>query len=496
MSRYILALDQGTTSSRAILFDRSGNIIQMAQQEFTQHYPQPGWVEHNSTNFLTARRWLRPSAFGRRGLRALKSRRWASTTSARPPSSGTAGPARPCTTPSSGRTGVLRASVTACANRGRPACSRKKTGLVLDAYFSGTKVRWVLENVPGAREQAEAGDLLFGTVDSWLIWNFTKGAVHATDPSNASRTLMFNIHTGDWDDELLELLSVPRSMLPKVVPSSGIMGHMHPEFLGHSLPLAGDAGDQQAATYGNACMLPGMAKNTYGTGCFLLMNTGTEARRSENNLLTTVGWNCGYGLRYALEGSVFIAGAVVQWLRDGLQIISDAAEIEPLASTVRDNGGVFFLPAFAGLGAPYWDQYARGAIVGLTRGVTRGHIARAAIEAIALQTLDIMDCMKKDSGLPLSTLRVDGGASRNNMLMQCQANVLGVPVERPMITETTALGAAYLAGLAVGFWDSEEEVSTLWKLDRRFEPAMDEERRAELLHNWHRAVGRAANWIE
>ena len=482
MSRYILALDQGTTSSRAILFDRSGNIIQMAQQEFTQHYPQPGWVEHNPNEL-----------FDSQAVVAAKCLRQAGITGSEVAAVGIA---------NQGETPIVwqdRRTAGFCDSlreQGKAGLFAEKTGLVLDAYFSGTKVRWVLENVPGAREQAEAGDLLFGTVDSWLIWNFTKGAVHATDPSNASRTLMFNIHTGDWDDELLELLSVPRSMLPKVVPSSGIMGHMHPEFLGHSLPLAGDAGDQQAATYGNACMLPGMAKNTYGTGCFLLMNTGTEARRSENNLLTTVGWNCGYGLRYALEGSVFIAGAVVQWLRDGLQIISDAAEIEPLASTVRDNGGVFFVPAFAGLGAPYWDQYARGAIVGLTRGVTRGHIARAAIEAIALQTLDIMDCMKKDSGLPLSTLRVDGGASRNNMLMQCQANVLGVPVERPMITETTALGAAYLAGLAVGFWDSEEEVSALWKLDRRFEPAMDEERRAELLHNWHRAVGRAANWIE
>ena len=496
MSRYILALDQGTTSSRAILFDRSGNIIQMAQQEFTQHYPQPGWVEHDANEIWTTQLGVALSAMNQVGasaadIAAIGITNQRETTILWDKRNGA--PVYNAIVWQDRRTAGFCDSL---REQGKAGLFAEKTGLVLDAYFSGTKVRWVLENVPGAREQAEAGDLLFGTVDSWLIWNFTKGAVHATDPSNASRTLMFNIHTGDWDDELLELLSVPRSMLPKVVPSSGIMGHMHPEFLGHSLPLAGDAGDQQAATYGNACMLPGMAKNTYGTGCFLLMNTGTEARRSENNLLTTVGWNCGYGLRYALEGSVFIAGAVVQWLRDGLQIISDAAEIEPLASTVQDNGGVFFVPAFAGLGAPYWDQYARGAIVGLTRGVTRGHIARAAIEAIALQTLDIMDCMKKDSGLPLSTLRVDGGASRNNMLMQCQANVLGVPVERPVITETTALGAAYLAGLAVGFWDSEEEVSTLWKLDRRFEPSMDEDRRAELLHNWHRAVGRAANWIE
>ena len=496
MKKYLVALDQGTTSSRAIVFDRSQQIVASAQKEFPQLYPQAGWVEHDPLELYSSQYGVMMEAITRGGIdpaeiAAIGITNQRETTIVWEKATGR--PIYPAIVWQCRRTAALCDRLRA---DGLTEHIRAVTGLVPDAYFSATKIRWILDHVPGAQERAERGELLFGTVDSWLIWNFTKGAVHATDPSNASRTLMFNIHTGDWDDELLELLSVPRSMLPKVVPSSGIMGHMHPEFLGHSLPLAGDAGDQQAATYGNACMLPGMAKNTYGTGCFLLMNTGTEARRSENNLLTTVGWNCGYGLRYALEGSVFIAGAVVQWLRDGLQIISDAAEIEPLASTVRDNGGVFFVPAFAGLGAPYWDQYARGAIVGLTRGVTRGHIARAAIEAIALQTLDIMDCMKKDSGLPLSTLRVDGGASRNNMLMQCQANVLGVPVERPMITETTALGAAYLAGLAVGFWDSEEEVSTLWKLDRRFEPAMDEERRAELLHNWHRAVGRAANWIE
>ena len=496
MKKYLVALDQGTTSSRAIVFDRSQQIVASAQKEFPQLYPQAGWVEHDPLELYSSQYGVMMEAITRGGIdpaeiAAIGITNQRETTIVWEKATGR--PIYPAIVWQCRRTAALCDRLRA---DGLTEHIRAVTGLVPDAYFSATKIRWILDHVPGAQERAERGELLFGTVDSWLIWNFTKGAVHATDPSNASRTLMFNIHTGDWDDELLELLSVPRSMLPKVVPSSGIMGHMHPEFLGHSLPLAGDAGDQQAATYGNACMLPGMAKNTYGTGCFLLMNTGTEARRSENNLLTTVGWNCGYGLRYALEGSVFIAGAVVQWLRDGLQIISDAAEIEPLASTVRDNGGVFFVPAFAGLGAPYWDQYARGAIVGLTRGVTRGLIARAAIEAIALQTLDIMDCMKKDSGLPLSTLRVDGGASRNNMLMQCQANVLGVPVERPMITETTALGAAYLAGLAVGFWDSEEEVSTLWKLDRRFEPAMDEERRAELLHNWHRAVGRAANWIE
>ena len=496
MSRYILALDQGTTSSRAILFDRSGNIIQMAQQEFTQHYPQPGWVEHNPNEL-----------FDSQAVVAAKCLRQAGITGSEVAAVGIANQ-RETTVVWNRRTGapVYNAIVwqdrrtagfcDSLREQGKAGLFAEKTGLVLDAYFSGTKVRWVLENVPGAREQAEAGDLLFGTVDSWLIWNFTKGAVHATDPSNASRTLMFNIHTGDWDDELLELLSVPRSMLPKVVPSSGIMGHMHPEFLGHSLPLAGDAGDQQAATYGNACMLPGMAKNTYGTGCFLLMNTGTEARRSENNLLTTVGWNCGYGLRYALEGSVFIAGAVVQWLRDGLQIISDAAEIEPLASTVRDNGGVFFVPAFAGLGAPYWDQYARGAIVGLTRGVNKNHIIRATMESLAYQVNDILVAMQADSGIKLAALNVDGGASANNLLMQMQSDISGAPVQRPTCVETTAMGAAYLAGLAVGYWASKEDVVRNRAIDRVFHPEITAEERAAKVKGWSKAVKCSYGWAK
>lgn len=496
MSRYILALDQGTTSSRAILFDRSGGIVHMAQQEFTQRYPQPGWVEHDPNELFdsqatVAARCLRQAGVEASEVAAVGIANQRETTVVW--NRRTGAPVCNAIVWQDRRTAGL---CDALREAGKAEGFAAKTGLVLDAYFSGTKARWILDNVPGAREQAEAGELLFGTVDSWLIWNFTKGEAHVTDPSNASRTLLFNIHTGDWDDELLETLGVPRAMLPRVAPSSGVMGHMHPEFLGQRLPLAGNAGDQQAAAFGNACMTPGMAKNTYGTGCFLLMNTGQEARRSVNNLLTTVGWHCGDGLRYALEGSVFMAGAVVQWLRDGLRLISEASEIEALAASEPDNGGVFFVPAFAGLGAPYWDQYARGAIVGLTRGVTRGHLARAALEAIALQTLDIMACMEKDSGLPLTALRVDGGASRNNMLMQCQADVLGVPVERPVITETTALGAACLAGLAVGFWESEDELCSLWKLDRRFEPRMPEERRAALLHQWHRAVERAGGWIE
>ena len=492
MSRYILALDQGTTSSRAILFDRSGNIIQMAQQEFTQHYPQPGWVEHNPNEL-----------FDSQAVVAAKCLRQAGITGSEVAAVGIANQ-RETTVVWSRRTGapVYNAIVwqdrrtagfcDSLREQGKAGLFAEKTGLVLDAYFSGTKVRWVLENVPGAREQAEAGDLLFGTVDSWLIWNFTKGAVHATDPSNASRTLMFNIHTGDWDDELLELLSVPRSMLPKVVPSSGIMGHMHPEFLGHSLPLAGDAGDQQAATYGNACMLPGMAKNTYGTGCFLLMNTGTEARRSENNLLTTVGWNCGYGLRYALEGSVFIAGAVVQWLRDGLRLIRTSAESEERARSVADSGGVILVPAFTGLGAPYWKPDVRGAIFGLTRGTTQEHIIRATLESLAYQSMDVLRAMEEDLGIRIDSLKADGGASRNGFLMQFQSDLLDVEVVCPDVAETTALGAAALAGLAVGFWKDQDEIRRLTQHVRLFHPQMGEEEREKLTKGWKKAVAAAA----
>ena len=437
---YIMALDAGTTSNRCILFNKAGEMCSVAQKEFTQYFPKPGWVEHDANEIWTTQLGVALSAMNQIGASASDIAAIGITNQ------------RETTIVWDRETGepVYHAIVWQCRRtsaycdelkaKGLTEKFRQKTGLVIDAYFSATKLKWILDNVPGAREQAEAGDLLFGTVDSWLIWNFTKGAVHATDPSNASRTLMFNIHTGDWDDELLELLSVPRSMLPKVVPSSGIMGHMHPEFLGHSLPLAGDAGDQQAATYGNACMLPGMAKNTYGTGCFLLMNTGTEARRSENNLLTTVGWNCGYGLRYALEGSVFIAGAVVQWLRDGLGIIRSSSEVEALAASVPDTNGVYFVPALTGLAAPYWDQYARGAISGISRGTTAAHIARAALEGIAYQTLDIVGAMQRDSGITLRELKVDGGAARNNLLMQFQSDLLDTRVIRPGVTETTALG--------------------------------------------------------
>ncbi|MEG6506757.1 glycerol kinase GlpK [Nitratidesulfovibrio sp. 1201_IL3209] len=496
MTKYVLALDQGTTSSRAILFSREGDIIQISQKEFTQIYPQPGWVEHNANEIFDTESWVMRDCLKQAGIDAsqvvaagITNQR--ETTVVWDKASGA--PVYNAIVWQDRRTAGFCDELKA---RGLADTFRQKTGLVLDAYFSGTKVRWILENVPGARAKAEKGELLFGTIDTWLIWNLTKGEVHATDESNASRTLLFNINTGDWDDELLGILGVPRSMLPRVTRSSEVVGDIHPEFLGKAIPIAGNAGDQQAATYGNACLKPGMAKNTYGTGCFMLMNTGKEVHASKNNLLTTMAWATPSGRFFALEGSVFIAGAVVQWLRDGLGIIKAAPEVEQLALSVPDNGGVYLVPAFAGLGAPHWDQYARGAMVGITRGATKAHIARAALESIALQTLDIMDCMQKDAGIRLAALRADGGATRNNLLMQFQADVLGVPVERPKVTETTALGAAYLAGLAVGFWKSEEEIEAMWQLDRRFEPNMSADAREKLVHQWQRAVERAKGWAQ
>ena len=496
MSRYILALDQGTTSSRAILFDRSGNIIQMAQQEFTQHYPQPGWVEHNPNEL-----------FDSQAVVAAKCLRQAGITGSEVAAVGIANQ-RETTVVWNRRTGapVYNAIVwqdrrtagfcDSLREQGKAGLFAEKTGLVLDAYFSGTKVRWVLENVPGAREQAEAGDLLFGTVDSWLIWNFTKGAVHATDPSNASRTLMFNIHTGDWDDELLELLSVPRSMLPKVVPSSGIMGHMHPEFLGHSLPLAGDAGDQQAATYGNACMLPGMAKNTYGTGCFTLMNVGAEPVRSRAGLVSSVAWSVGGRTTYALEGSVFNGGSTIQWLRDELRLVDSAPECDRLAESVESSGGVVVVPAFTGMGAPYWDMYARGAILGITRGTGRAHIARAVLECIAYQVTDLMLAMRQDAGCDITALRADGGASVSDILMQMQADLLRIPVDRPAMVETTAFGAASLAGLACGLWRDTEELAALRRSQRVFLPQRPQADCDDEYRLWKKAVSRACHWAE
>jgi glycerol kinase len=496
MSNYVLSLDQGTTSSRAILFTREGDIKQISQKEFTQIYPQPGWVEHNANEIFDTQSWVMRECLTHAGVDASEVAAVGITNQRETTvvwDKATGAPIHNAIVWQDRRTAGFCDEL---KERGLAKTFLEKTGLVLDAYFSGTKVRWILDNVPGARAKAENGELLFGTIDSWLIWNLTKGAVHTTDSSNASRTLLFNINTGKWDDELLQILQVPRSMLPKVAQSSEVVGEIHPEFLGKALPIAGIAGDQQAATYGNACLKEGMAKNTYGTGCFMLMNTGQKVRASKNNLLTTVAWSTPSGNFFALEGSVFIAGAVVQWLRDGLGIISQAPEVEQLALSVPDNGGVFLVPAFAGLGAPHWDQYARGTMVGITRGTTKAHIARAALEAIALQTLDIMDCMQKDAGIKLETLRADGGATRNNLLMQFQADVLGVPVERPMVTETTALGAAYLAGLAVGFWKSEEEIAAMWQLDRRFEPNMDAALREKLVYDWQRAVERGKSWAQ
>lgn len=496
MGTYILSVDQGTTSSRAILFDREMNIVQIAQQEFTQHFPRPGWVEHDPNELFDSQARVAVACLRQAGVNASELHA-AGITNQRESTvvwdRRTGDPVYNAIVWQDRRTAPLCDEL---RRQGKDGLIRAKTGLLLDAYFSGTKLRWILDNVPGARQRAEAGDLLFGTVDAWLVWNFTKGAVHATDPSNASRTLLFNIHTLQWDDELLELFGIPRSMLPQVVPSSGVFGAIHPEFLGRPVPLAGMAGDQQAATFGNACLEPGMVKNTYGTGCFMLMHTGAEPRVSGHNLLTTLAWQREGHIRYALEGSIFMGGAIVQWLRDGLGIIADSSEVEALAASVPDNGGVYLVPAFVGLGAPHWDQYARGTMVGLTRGATKAHIARAALEAIALQSLDIMDSMAADSGMPPTTLRADGGASRNNMLMQFQADVLGVPVERPRVTETTALGAACLAGLATGFWEDKADMTSRWKLDRRFEPRMPEDRRADLHYHWRRAVERSKKWLE
>ena len=489
---FVLALDQGTTSSRAIVFDHRGQACGAAQQEFRQIFPEPGWVEHDPTEIWATQSAVLHGALATAGIGAadlaaigITNQRettvlWERATG-RPVANAIVWQDRR----TAGTCDALRAA-------GHAPAFAAKTGLVLDAYFSGTKLKWLLDHVPGARARAEAGELAFGTIDSWLVWNLTRGSVHATDPSNASRTLLFDIHRGDWDDELLALLDVPRAVLPKVVPSSGVLGYANLE--GTDVPIAGIAGDQQAALFGQACHAPGLAKNTYGTGCFLLMNTGPKAVASRNNLLTTVAWNRNGVTEYALEGSVFIGGAVVQWLRDGLKIIRQASEVEALALTVPDNGGVYFAPAFAGLGAPHWDAYARGTIVGLTRGATGGHIARAALESIAYQSADLLSAMEKDAGLALPELRVDGGATASNLLMQFQADLLGVPVVRPRVHETTALGAAYLAGLAVGYWKDASDVKANWQVDRTFEPSMSRAQAAEMRSRWEKAVERAKGW--
>ncbi|RTR30715.1 glycerol kinase GlpK [Deinococcus radiophilus] len=495
-NKYILALDQGTTSSRAIVFDRQGHILATAQREFEQFFPRAGWVEHDAGEIWSTQSGVAQEAITRAGLRAeniaaigITNQRETTVVWDRQ----TGQPISRAIVWQDRRTAELCDRLKA---EGKEQTFRAKTGLLLDAYFSGTKVKWILDHVPGARQAAEAGNLAFGTVDSWLIYNLTAGALHITDASNASRTLLYNIHTGDWDDELLSLLDVPRSMLPEVRPSSEVYGETAAGLFGSQIPIAGIAGDQQAATFGQACLSRGMAKNTYGTGCFMLMNTEKEAMPSQNQLLTTVAWQLGGERTYALEGSVFIGGAVVQWLRDGLGIIRRSEEIEALASSVPDTDGVYLVPAFTGLGAPYWDPYARGTMVGLTRGSTAAHIARAALEAVAFQSAELLDAMQKDSGLDLKELRVDGGASRNDLMMQFQADLLGVPVVRPKVTETTALGAAYLAGLAVDFWPGTEAIEQAWEIDQTFEPQMKATERAARLSDWKRAVERSRGWAE
>ena len=494
MPQYVLALDQGTTSSRAILFDRDGRARACAQQEFTQHYPQPGWVEHDAleiwqSQHSVAVKVLAEAQVGPADLAAIGITNQRETVLLWDRATGE--PIHNAIVWQCRRTAAVCDRIRA---EGLDRTLRDKTGLVTDAYFSGTKIAWLLENVPGARERAQRGELACGTIDTWLVWQLTGGRVHATDVSNASRTLLFNLHTLAWDPQILNYFAIPASLLPEVKPSSAIYGET--SLFGGSIPIAGVVGDQQASLFGQQCFRHGMVKNTYGTGCFLLMNTGTEIPRSESGLLATVAWGRQGRTEYALEGSVFIAGAAIQWLRDEMKLISTAAESEALALSVPDAHGIYLVPAFVGLGAPHWDAYARGTITGITRGTNRAHLVRAALEEIAYQTREVVNAMGRDSGLRPEMLRVDGGAACNNFLCQFQADILGIPVERPATTESTALGAAYLAGLATGFWKDEAELAAHLKLGRRFEPAMDVARREELYSGWERAVGRAKGWAE
>ncbi|MGZ8316574.1 MAG: glycerol kinase GlpK [Telluria sp.] len=492
MTQYILALDQGTTSSRAILFDREGRIHGSAQQEYPQHFPQPGWVEHDpddiwNSQLAVAREVLRVHGVRYRQVAAIAIANQRETTIVWDRHTGE--PIAPAIVWQDRRTAA------ACDHLREAGWAERiqaKTGLELDAYFSASKLAWLLEHVPGARARADCGELAFGTVDSWLVFKLC--GRHVTDASNASRTMLFNIHSMRWDADLLALFGIPEAMLPEVVASSGEVGLASADWFGGPIQIAGIAGDQQAATFGQACHKPGMVKNTYGTGCFMLMHAGRTPAVSTNRLLSTVGWTVGGQTDYLIEGSVFMGGATIQWLRDGLGIIRASHEVEALAASVPDNGGVFLVPAFAGLGAPHWDPYARGALVGMTRGTNKGHIARAAVEAIAYQSAELLDAMCRDTGCPVAEMRADGGAAKNDMLMQFQADLRGVPVVRPQVTETTALGAAYLAGLAVGFWESQEEIAAQWKAERVFEPSIGAEKRRGLMGRWNEAVGRAKGW--
>ena len=492
--KYLLALDQGTTSSRALVIDESGKVVAVAQKEFTQIFPQPGWVEHDPNEIWASQIGVAADALGRAGVSAkdvaaigITNQRETAVVWDRK----TGEPVHNAIVWQDRRTAGICDKMKA---DGLESMITQKSGLVIDAYFSGTKVQWLLDNVPGARDKANRGELAFGTIDSWLIWKLTGGKVHVTDQSNASRTMLLNIYTRSWDDELLKALNVPRSMLPEVKGSSEVYGESTGILAG--VPIAGIAGDQQSALFGQMCTKPGMAKNTYGTGSFMLMNTGTEGVTSKNKLLTTIAWGRAGQTEYALEGSVFITGAVVQWLRDGLKIIRTAPEVEELAASVPDNGGVYFVPGFVGLGAPHWDPYARGTIVGLSRGSTAAHIARAAVEGIAYQVADILLAMTADSGVKLAELRVDGGAAKNDLLMQFQADILGIPVVRPKETETTALGSAYLAALAVGYYKSLEELASHWAIDRTFQPKMSADQREKLQSEWNKALSRAKGWVQ
>ena len=496
MATYIMALDQGTTSSRCILFDKKGNICSVAQKEFTQYFPKASWVEHDAMEIWASQMGVAQEAMLKIGASAEDIAAIGITNQ------------RETTVVWDKTTGqpVYNAIVWQC-RRTADYCDqlvadgwtekiRNKCGVVIDPYFSGTKIRWILENVPGAREKAEAGDLLFGNIDTWLIWNLTKGKVHVTDYSNASRTMLYNIFELKWDEELLDLMGIPASMLPEVKPSSCVYGGSDPSIFGSPIKIGGAAGDQQCALFGQTCFQPGMAKNTYGTGCFLLMNTGEKPVMSHNGLVTTIAWGVDGKVEYALEGSIFVAGAAVQWLRDEMKLIDSSPDSEYMANKVKDTNGVYVVPAFTGLGAPHWDAYARGAIVGLTRGANKYHIIRATLESLAYQTYDVLTAMQEDSGIKLSALKVDGGACANNFLMQFQSNVIQVPVQRPVCIETTALGAAYLAGLAVGYWSSKEEVMENWAVSRTFVPEMDEATSKKLIKGWEKAVGRSLKWAD
>ena len=494
MAKYVMALDAGTTSSRCILFNKKGEMVSVAQKEFTQHFPKPGWVEHDANEIWSTQIGVAVEAVMKAGATAADIAAIGITNQ------------RETTVVWDKNTGepVCNAIVWQCRRtseycdtlkaKGLVETFRQKTGLVVDAYFSGTKLKWILDNVPGARERAEKGELLFGTVETWLIWKLTKGRVHVTDYSNASRTMLFNINTLEWDEEILAELNIPKCMLPELKPSSCIYGETDPQFFGGPVAIGGAAGDQQAALFGQTCFEPGEAKNTYGTGCFMLMNTGEKPVFSQNGLVTTIAWGLDGKVEYALEGSIFVAGAAIQWLRDELRILEKASDSEALAQQVEDTNGCYVVPAFTGLGAPHWDQYARGAIVGLTRGVNRNHIIRATLDSLCYQTNDVLKAMEADSGIKLAALKVDGGACANNYLMQTQSDIIGAPVKRPCCVETTAMGAANLAGLAVGYWKDKDEVRTNWAIDKTFEPQIDEVKRAEMTAGWDKAVKRSYGW--